>query len=171
MSTIKDYSSPSLAVVKHDEIVNEEEILLHEDAPIEIEEKGQDIEPSIVFVHLVSSEKMITMMLSDEDSPFYFFIHPLKILEIITPEESFIRFTRWNHFLEDDSVSIHVDDVLYIGQINEEGLQIYLEYLKEIEEEEEKMKKSKAEKNVLKTEENIVFGNFQKTKIIKEDKE
>jgi hypothetical protein len=173
MSTIKDYSSP-LAVVKPlDDVLTEEETLLHhEDTPTEIEEEGEDDEPDIVFVHLVSSEKMITMLFSDDDSPFYLCYRPLKVLEIVTPEESLIRFAKWNHFLEDDSLSIHVDDVLYIGQINEEGLQIYLEYLKEIDEEEEKLKKSKEGKHaVLKTEENIVFGNFQKTKIIKEDKE
>ncbi len=171
MSTIKDYSSP-LAVVKPlEESVTEEDILHHEDTPTDIEESGENDEPDIVFVHLVSSEKMITMLFSDDDSPYYLCYRPLRVLEIVTPEESLIRFAKWNHFLEDDSVSIHVDDVLYIGQINEEGLEIYLEYLKEIDEEEEKMKKSKAEKHVLKTEENIVFGNFSKTKIIKEDKE
>lgn len=171
MSTIDDYSPP-LSVVKPLEVIAEEELLQHKDTPTEIEESGEDDEPEIVFVHLVSSEKMITMLFSDDDSPYYLCFRPLKVLEIVTPEESLIRFAKWNHFLEDDSISIHVDNVLYIGQINEEGLQIYLEYLKEMDEEEEQVKKFKAEKNhVLKTEENIVFGNFSKTKIIKEDKE
>lgn len=168
--TIKDYSLPQLAIVEDNEKI-EEEILQDEDTPTEDEETIED-EPSIVFVHLVSSEKMITMLFSDEDSPFYLCYKPLRVLEIVTPEESLIRFTKWNHFLEDDSVSIHVDDILYIGQINEEGLQIYLEYLKETDEEEEKLKKSKEGKHVLKTEENIVFGNFSKTpKIIKDAKD
>lgn len=156
----KNVANVSTLPLSNEEPLNDETFANNKkEVSSDSKEDKEDDFLGIYFIQLITGEKFIAQLFSDENSPFYVCFQPLRIIELISDDDSMIRFNTFNPFIEDSFIEIHCEHIIYKGIINEETAEVYLEYVKNLDDEED-TKKTKKSSPIIKKDENVVFGNF-----------